>query len=253
MSTTAMRQESIVESVLEVEVAEPVEAEHQAKLARAAQARIRNMSLDQLERFVAATEKSEGRPYRDQLVTDQLKFQLRDLRAKATTAMQCVVDQELRLKAQAWHRRLLRMLRSKDLLIPLGASVVMAVFWTVWYSVAGHVPATESIPLTPSTSLTLPFAMTRWLDVPCTFAALWLIAKSFAYIKANNTGEAGDLAGGLIFGLAGGLASGLIVGPAFGLAVGLTVGLAPTLPIWLPPALTMLWLTRRMLKKQRGW
>ena len=57
---------------------------------------------------------------------------------------------------------------------PLVTFIVFALFWGIWYFVAGSVPATESVKLTITESWTLPFAVSRWWDL-LIFAGLALI------------------------------------------------------------------------------
>jgi hypothetical protein len=301
MSTVILNREAPCETEVEMAEFEFTETKaadkHRAGLALAAETRIGNMTVNQLTGFVESAQKSEGRPYRDIPTAEEMRFHLKTLRAEAVKAMQVVVDQELRLRAQVWHVRLVRALKSSDLLVPLGASATVALFWTIWYLVTGHVPVTESIAWTKTTAIALPFAMTRWLDVPCAFVAVRILATSFRTANSLNSdkkellavglglGLVAGLVGGLAIGistvplggfagepirmlipttigvlfgrasggLATGLVSGLVVGLTIGLLVGLAVGLAPMLPVWLPITLALLWLTRHLLKKQRGW
>jgi len=45
------------------------------------------------------------------------------------------------------------------------SAVLIAAFWTIWYLVAGQVPAVESIKMTETWTIQLPFAMSRWWDI----------------------------------------------------------------------------------------
>ncbi|MEX0869821.1 MAG: hypothetical protein WDZ39_00100 [Candidatus Spechtbacterales bacterium] len=113
----------------------------------------------------------------------------------------------------------------------------IAAFWTIWYFTAGSVPVVHEIQLTESTTLTLPFAVSRWFDVLLGPVYSVLLIQTFYAAKKEESVD-GDLVAGLAVGLfaglafalasvlAGGLAFALAFGLVFGLAVGLVVALA---------------------------
>jgi len=43
--------------------------------------------------------------------------------------------------------------------------ILIAVFWTIWYSVAGTVPSITAVGLTPNYAIQLPFGISRWWDI----------------------------------------------------------------------------------------
>jgi len=42
---------------------------------------------------------------------------------------------------------------------------LVAMFWTIWYLIAGYVPVVASIKITPNWVYVLPFNISRWWDV----------------------------------------------------------------------------------------
>ena len=120
-----------------------------------------------------------------------------------------------------------------SLRIGSAAGAFTALFWTVWYLVFGSVPATTVIPMTQDWSYALPFAVSRWWDIPSAAilgALVTLLVMSVASApKERKTGLTFALTLGLTYGLAFGLTLGLTYGLAFGLALGLAFGLVPGL------------------------
>jgi len=99
-------------------------------------------------------------------------------------------------------------------------AVLIALFWTIYYLTVGSVPVVSSIKMTPDSTLTLPFAISRWWDIllgpllSC-FFALFFTSKKIT--------EDGDLFVGMGVGLGVGLGFGPIVGPVVGLFVSIVV------------------------------
>ena len=58
--------------------------------------------------------------------------------------------------------------------IPFVTMVVVALFWGVWWLIAGDVPSVTSLKIMSGTSLTLPFAISRGWDI--LFAPAWALA-----------------------------------------------------------------------------
>ncbi len=280
MLSALVKQENPEESD---EVAESYEAQaesangkHLTELAQVTKARLENMSLVELEHFVASAEKSKGHPYRDKLAIDELKTQLSELRTQATMIMQAVIEEEQRRNSQAWYNRAIHVLNNRGLLIPLGAAVMMTIFLSVWYLKTGNEPV---IAMNKENVIHLPIAMTRWLDVPCIFLVTMALTKTMRLIKKLSASEydlialgAGLFIGfvygvgpitvsmlflalfvGLFAGFHSGLTTGLFSGPRDGLRDGLRAvlisvpanilgyGLGTGLIIGLAPALPV-WL-----------
>ncbi len=113
-------------------------------------------------------------------------------------------------------------------------AAAIALFWTIWYLVAGNVPEVSSCKMTPDWTVVLPFAVSRWWDVllgPVYSILVILLVTSERIRKNEDVAFALDvvLGAGLIAGLSAGLifgpGAGLIFGPGVGLGVGLAVGL----------------------------
>ena len=98
------------------------------------------------------------------------------------------------------------------------AAALAALFWIIWYLAAGSVPEVSEIALAPDEHVALPFAVSRWWDVP--FAAAWA-ALAAIVLTGRRIREDGDLAVALAFALAFGL--------AFGLAYGIRAICSPSL------------------------
>jgi len=108
----------------------------------------------------------------------------------------------------------------------LAAAALAAAFWGLW-SLWAPVPEAASLDLWPSPGETaLPFALSRWLDVPAALAWGSLLAWLGTSPPVRRAfWKESDLYGGLACGLASGLASGLAGGLFCGLTVGLVCGL----------------------------
>lgn len=109
-------------------------------------------------------------------------------------------------------------------------AVVVSIFWTVWYLTIGSVPTITQIGNegTDGWSVQLPFAISRWWDIPffvfLAILAVWFIAKD----KTNE--ENADMACGLATGLLcsllfgwGTISNCITVGLAFGLLFGVAL------------------------------
>jgi len=142
-----------------------------------------------------------------------------------------------------WKRRKKLMLRWSIL-----TAVLIALFWTIYYLIAGSVPVITSIKMTPDSTLALPFAISRWWDIllgpifSCIFVLLFTSRKIkgemmvpgliFGLVVGLICGLVGGLGGGLILSVGSGLAGGLILSvgmsnsPHIGLGVGLGLSLS---------------------------
>ena len=102
------------------------------------------------------------------------------------------------------------------------SSSLIALFWTIYYFTTGSVPIVTSIDLTPTTTIDLPFTISRWWDI--------LIGPIYTIIfvsifNANTMKRDEDFNTALVVGLIIGLGVGLVVGLGFGLGVSLGFGL----------------------------
>jgi hypothetical protein len=95
--------------------------------------------------------------------------------------------------------------------------IASALFWGIWYLVAGHVPSVTSIRIAPHHTFALPFCISRWWDVLLAPLWAWSIAR---YVTGPDVhgdanwlslrSSAAELVVGLIFGLMWGLLSFLL-------------------------------------------
>jgi hypothetical protein len=99
---------------------------------------------------------------------------------------------------------------------------LIALFWLIWYFVAGSVPVFQSVKIAPELTLDLPFGISRWWDV--LMGPLWSVVLIFL-LTGNFFSPQEDDKEDLVFGLVSGLAFGLVSGLAFGLVSGLAFGL----------------------------
>jgi hypothetical protein len=120
--------------------------------------------------------------------------------------------------------------------IPLVVAILFAIFWGIWYLVAGEVPVVTQISFGTLGAIQLPFAVSCFWDI--VFAPIWAIVLILLFTDKRimddpNFGPAISvtffLLVGLIFGLNSGLGVGLVAGLAAGLSVGLGVGLVAIL------------------------
>ena len=138
---------------------------------------------------------------------------------------------EIRRKALLWR-------------VPLFAALLTALFWGIWYLVAGSVPVVTSVQLSAEETIQLPFAVSRWTDVLC--APLWAFTLILFFTDRRVIGGEGEdlgvgprtllivgVAAGLIIGSVIGLFYGSFNGLYFGLLVGLYTGLALALSVGL--------------------
>ncbi len=100
---------------------------------------------------------------------------------------------------------------------------LIALFWLIWYFVAGSVPVFQSVKIAPELTLDLPFGISRWWDV--LMGPLWSVVLIFL-LTGNFFSPQEDDKEDLVFGLVSGLAFGLVSGLAFGLGFGMVSGLA---------------------------
>ncbi|MBU1915774.1 hypothetical protein KKC47_01440, partial [Patescibacteria group bacterium] len=114
--------------------------------------------------------------------------------------------------------------------VGLASTIIMAVFWGVWWLIAGSVPATTAISWTPEVSINLPFALSRLWDIPAVFGwafGLTILGSFWPELwRGRNEDLGAGLGVGLVAGLVAGLGTGLVAGLAAGLAAGLVAGLA---------------------------
>ena len=105
------------------------------------------------------------------------------------------------------------------------ASVVFAVFWSVWHLSGHQVPSYTSLKFTDNILWTFPIS--RWWDIPFAF----LVVNVYAWILriyyqiSLKFAEKNDLVFSLVASLAASLAASLFFGLFFGLVAGLGVGL----------------------------
>ena len=139
--------------------------------------------------------------------------------------------------------------------IPLVVAILFALFWGIWYLVAGEIPNTTQIRWTEKTNIQLPFAMSRVWDI--IFAPLW--AMILILLFTNNRIRKDEnlvfgLGAGLVFGLAFGLGVGLFAGLGAGLSAGLGVGLFAGLVFGLGAGLGVgLFAGLKLLFSQKFW
>ncbi len=113
-----------------------------------------------------------------------------------------------------WSRKVQLMIRWSIL-----TAMLIAVFWTIWYLIADQVPVVESIKVTGSRTIELPFAMSRWWDI--LIGPIW--STIFILIVTNERnerqGENEPVSCGIILGSPSGIFLGLGLGdnPALGL------------------------------------
>ncbi|HLD27367.1 MAG TPA: hypothetical protein VJB39_00770 [Patescibacteria group bacterium] len=113
-------------------------------------------------------------------------------------------------------------MRTKQLMLrwSLVTGGLIALFWVIYYLIAGSVPTVTSMKVTDT--LSLPFGISRWWDI--LIGPIWSIIIIYLFTKLK--GKDGDLVAALVAGLGFGLIFGLIFGLASGLAFGLAVSLA---------------------------
>ncbi|MEK7582095.1 MAG: hypothetical protein AAB488_02090, partial [Patescibacteria group bacterium] len=114
-------------------------------------------------------------------------------------------------------------------------TIAIAMFWAIWYAIAGDVPFFTEIRLTPEIVWILPFAIARpWLDVIA--MPVWAVIAAFLFGNKSSV-FSGDLyvglGFGLVFGLVAGLGAGLVAGLGAGLGFGLGLGLVGGLVVGL--------------------
>lgn len=78
---------------------------------------------------------------------------------------------------------------------------LIALFWTIWYLIAGSVPTITSIKMTDTWTYFLPFGISRWWDI--LIGPIWstIIILLLTTFKVKDD----DWPAGLVFGLAFGL------------------------------------------------
>lgn len=108
--------------------------------------------------------------------------------------------------------------------LPLLAAALTALFWGAWWLVAGSVPDITAVTLWDEAAVDLPFAVSRWTDVPSAylFTLAALAAVRFCQNAYDETSAVLGLFLGLFLGLVLGLGAGLGVVMSVGLGVGLT-------------------------------
>jgi len=103
---------------------------------------------------------------------------------------------------------------------------LIALFWAVWYLIAGDVPVTNSIKMIKEWPIIFPFGVSRWWDI--LIGPIWSTIIIFLLTSEKLKGGK-DLAICLVAGLGTGLAISLPVGLISGLVTGLAVGLVASL------------------------
>jgi len=98
----------------------------------------------------------------------------------------------------------------------------IALFWTIWYLVAGEVPTVHSLKITENWTLEFPFEVSRWWDV--LIGPIWSIFLILLFTNKEII-ENNEPPPSLIFGLA----IGLMAIPITGVKIGLVAVLAFTL------------------------
>lgn len=110
----------------------------------------------------------------------------------------------------------------------LASAILIALFWTAWYFIAGQVPEVSSIKLAENWAVDLPFSISRWWDVlmgPVWSVMLVLIFTSEKIEEDENLFL--SISAAAFFGIiAGFAATDMVFGLAFGLAFGLVLSLA---------------------------
>jgi len=121
--------------------------------------------------------------------------------------------------------------------IPLLVTILVAVFWGIWYLASGEIPVVSQIKWIEDTTIQLPFPISRLWDVLPAFIGTFLLVSLFTQKKIEGNRELVAalvvvlvvvLVVGLVFVLKGGL--GIILGLSvlvilvFGLVVGLVYG-----------------------------
>jgi len=130
-----------------------------------------------------------------------------------------------------WKRRKKLMLRWSIL-----TAVLIALFWTMYYLIVGSVPVVSSIKMTPDSTLTLPFAISRWWDILLgpLFSCIFVLFFTSRRITKDKDLVGINLGASLVVGLFFGLISGLLVvrqgvSPDTGLVSSLALGLGVSL------------------------
>jgi len=95
---------------------------------------------------------------------------------------------------------------------------LIALFWAIWYLVAGKVPVVASIKVNLDWIYILPFGLSRWWDI--LIGPIWSVV-GILLLTSQTLKEDEDLFVGLLFGLG----FGLVFGLGFGIVIGLVVGL----------------------------
>lgn len=123
-------------------------------------------------------------------------------------------------------------------------ATVIALFWAVWYWVAGSVPVTTSIKIIEAWTINLGFGISRWWDILIgpiwsTIIILFFTSEKIKEIEENKDSSF-DLSTGLVIGLFTGLGASLVIGMVFGAGSGLGEGLGVCLGIALGISLSAL-------------
>ena len=107
--------------------------------------------------------------------------------------------------------------------IPLVVAILVAIFWGIWYLIAGEIPAVNQIKWSEDITTQLPFAISRLWDILFVFIWAFILVCFFTQekIKKNK-----NLSTRLIAGLSLGLVVGLTISLSIGLVASLIVGLA---------------------------
>jgi len=102
---------------------------------------------------------------------------------------------------------------------------LIALFWAIYYLIAGSVPTVTSIKMTETWTLSSPLGISRWWDI--LIGPIWSIIIIYLLTKFKD--EDDDLVVGLGAGLVAGLGVGLGAGLVADLGVSLVVGLGVSL------------------------
>jgi hypothetical protein len=138
------------------------------------------------------------------------------------------------MRERPWARWPLKRHFKASIRFGLLAALIMVAFWGAWSLLVGPVPELTALGVVGlglpenGATLPLPFAYSRWLDVPIAFfivVANWftiLGATKLAMRYDVGNGDAWSIATGLILGLVFGFGWNWMVGPVVMLGIGLT-------------------------------
>lgn len=104
---------------------------------------------------------------------------------------------------------------------------LIALFWAIWYLIAGEVPVLTNLKMTEEWTLVLPFGISRWWDtlIGPIWSTLLILLFTSQRVRENEglVGLVFGLGYSLVFGLVFGLVCGLVYSLGFGLVYGLVI------------------------------